>query len=147
MVWDWEHILLFCFFRWSSDCTLRPTMVKQKRIGSVGSFNCPVDMSHWWNYFAHPAPQPQNDLTSTQFLKDKWNRALQWGWGSGVVFDKGNGCQLFAELFQYDHPLQKRHVVDATTTSPNVRNDFKTPTQKTSLKHWKHVHDALWLQT
>lgn len=64
-----------------------------------------------------------------------------------MVFDKGNGCQLFAELLQHDHPLQKRHVVDATTTNPKVRNDLKTPSQKTSLKHWKHVRDALWLQT
>lgn len=59
---------------------------------------------------------------------------LQRGRGSGVVFDKGDGCQLFAELLQHDHPLQKSHVVDATTTNTKVRGDHKTATQKTSLE-------------
>ena len=31
-----------------------------------------------------------------------------------MVFDEGDGCQLFAELLQHDHPLQQSHVVDAT---------------------------------
>ena len=30
-----------------------------------------------------------------------------------MVFNKGDGCQLFAELLQHDHPLQQGHVVDA----------------------------------
>lgn len=31
-----------------------------------------------------------------------------------MVFDEGDGCQLFAELLQHNHPLQQSHVVDAT---------------------------------
>lgn len=34
------------------------------------------------------------------------------GRGSCVVFDEGDGCQLFAELLQHNHPLQQGHVVD-----------------------------------
>lgn len=30
-----------------------------------------------------------------------------------MVFNEGDGCQLFAELLQHDHPLQQGHVVDA----------------------------------
>lgn len=29
-----------------------------------------------------------------------------------MVFDEGDGCQLFAELLQHNHPLQQSHVVD-----------------------------------
>lgn len=50
-----------------------------------------------------------------------------------MVLDEGDGCQLFAELLQHDHPLQKRHVVDATTTNMGgVRSVVKTAAQKTS---------------
>lgn len=37
---------------------------------------------------------------------------LRRGRGSCVVFDEGDGCQLFAELLQHNHPLQQGHVVD-----------------------------------
>lgn len=38
-----------------------------------------------------------------------------------VVFDKGDGCQLFAELLQHDHALQQSHVIDATTEANSQR--------------------------
>lgn len=34
-----------------------------------------------------------------------------------MVFDEGDGCQLFAELLQHDHALQQSHVVDAARRS------------------------------
>lgn len=34
------------------------------------------------------------------------------GRGRGVVFDEGDGGELFAELLQHDHAFQQRHVID-----------------------------------
>lgn len=78
-------------------------------------------------------------------LPDGWKEDLRRGWRSSVVLDEGDGRELFAELLQHDHPLQKRHVVDAATTSTEVRSAFKTSDWEDSRKGWKHVRDALWL--
>lgn len=60
-----------------------------------------------------------------------------------MVLDEGDGRQLFAELLQHDHPLQERHVVNAATTSTEVRSAFGRPAQETSEKH---LRDPLRLQ-
>lgn len=79
----------------------------------------PEGMSRWWKCFTHPC-------ATAQRLQDRWKQDLWRGRGSRVVFDEGDGCQLFAELLQHDHPLQKRHVVDATATKVAVRSVVKT---------------------
>lgn len=65
-----------------------------------------------------------------------------------MVFDEGDGCQLFAELLQHDHALQQSHVVDAARRSrqggekrlPNI-----TLKDKECRTTRKYVRDALWL--
>lgn len=37
---------------------------------------------------------------------------LWWGGGRCMIFDEGNGCQLFAELLQHNHPFQQSHVIN-----------------------------------
>lgn len=76
--------------------------------------------------FVDPVPPvPPNTPRKAQFSPDLsclaeadgWTAGrLWWGRGSCVVFDEGDGCQLFAELLQHDHPLQQSHVVDAERT-------------------------------
>lgn len=90
----------------------------------ISSLIDPKGMSHWWKCFAYPCAIAQR-------LQDRWKQDLRRGRGSSVVFDEGDGCQLFAELLQHDHPLQKRHVVDAMATNMAVRSIVKTAAQKT----------------
>lgn len=79
-----------------------------------------------WEYFAdpvppalQPAPPPPSwgpvrpDLSCLAEADGRTAGRLRRGWGSCVIFDEGDGCQLFAELLQHDHPLQQSHVVDS----------------------------------